>query len=48
MTCILAVVVFNVLVISVLRRARSRVNVNLLATRRTVASCCDSPASDCH
>ena len=48
LTCILAVGVFNVLVISVLRRARSRVNVNLLATRRTVASCCDSPASDCH
>ncbi|MDH2914879.1 Fe(2+) transporter permease subunit FeoB [Kosakonia sp. HypNH10] len=48
LTCMLAVVVFNVLVISVLRRARSRVNVNLLATRRTVASCCDSPASDCH
>lgn len=48
LTCILAVAVFNVLVISVLRRARSRVNVNLLATRRTVASCCDSPASDCH
>ena len=48
LTCILAVVVFNVLVIGVLRRARSRVNVNLLATRRTVASCCDSPASDCH
>lgn len=48
LTCILAVVVFNVLVIGVLRRARSRVNVNLLSTRRTVASCCDSPASDCH
>ncbi len=48
LTCILAVVVFNVLVIGVLRRARSRVNVNLLATRRTVARCCDSPASDCH
>ncbi|MGR4051763.1 Fe(2+) transporter permease subunit FeoB [Kosakonia cowanii] len=48
LTCILAVVAFNVLVIGVLRRARSRVSVNLLATRRTVASCCDSPASDCH
>lgn len=48
LTCILAVVVFNVLVVGGLRRARSRVNVNLLATRRTVASCCDSPASDCH
>ncbi|UXY11309.1 Fe(2+) transporter permease subunit FeoB [Kosakonia sp. ML.JS2a] len=46
--CILAVILFNVVVIGALRRARSRVNVNLLATRKTVASCCDSPAGDCH
>lgn len=48
LTCILAVLLFNVVVIGALRRARSRVNVNLLATRKTVASCCDSPAGDCH
>ncbi|VYU03870.1 Fe(2+) transporter permease subunit FeoB [Metakosakonia massiliensis] len=48
LTCILAVILFNVLVIGALRRARSRVDVNLLATRKTVASCCDSPAGDCH
>ncbi|WP_436874520.1 Fe(2+) transporter permease subunit FeoB [Kosakonia sacchari] len=46
--CILAVLLFNVVVISALRRARSRVDVSLLATRKTVASCCDSPAGDCH
>ncbi|WP_342323244.1 Fe(2+) transporter permease subunit FeoB [Kosakonia sp. BYX6] len=48
LTCILAVVLFNVVVIGLLRRARSRVDVNLLAMRKTVASCCDSPAGDCH
>ena len=46
--CILAVVLFNVMVIGLLRRARSRVNVNLLATRKTVQNCCNSPAGDCH
>jgi len=48
LTCILSVVLFNVVVLGLLRRARSRVNVNLLATRKTVDSCCSSPASDCH
>ena len=48
LTCILAVLLFNVVVIALLRRARSRVDVNLLAARKTVASCCDSPAGDCH
>lgn len=48
LTCILAVVLFNVVVLGLLRRARSRVNVNLLATRKTVDSCCSSPAGDCH
>lgn len=48
LTCILAVLLFNVVVIGLLRRARSRVNVNLLATRKTVDSCCSSPAGDCH
>ncbi|MRS17131.1 Fe(2+) transporter permease subunit FeoB [Enterobacteriaceae bacterium RIT691] len=46
--CIVAVVLFNVLVMTLLRRARSRVNVNLLATRKTAANCCNSPAGDCH
>lgn len=46
--CILAVVVFNVLVVGSLRRARSRIDVNLLATRKTPATCCDSPAGECH
>lgn len=48
LTCILAVILFNVIVISGLRRARSRVDVNLLAARKSVANCCDSPAGDCH
>jgi ferrous iron transport protein B len=46
--CILSVVLFNVIVLGLLRRARSRVNVNLLATRKTVENCCSSPAGDCH
>lgn len=49
LVCILAVILFNVIVIGALRRARSRVDVNLLATRKTAASCDDCrPASDCH
>lgn len=48
LTCILAVILFNVIVIGGLRRARSRVDVNLLSSRTTVASCCESPAGDCH
>lgn len=48
LTCILAVILFNVIVIGGLRRARSRVDVNLLSSRKTVASCCESPAGDCH
>ncbi|MDU1083666.1 MAG: nucleoside recognition domain-containing protein, partial [Leclercia adecarboxylata] len=48
LVCILAVVLFNVMVMGLLRRARSRVDVNLLAKGRTAAACCDSPASDCH
>ncbi len=42
-----AVVLFNVLVLGLLRRARSRVDINLLANRKT-ATCCNSPAGDCH
>jgi len=49
LVCIMAVILFNVIVIGALRRARSRVDVNLLATRKTAASCDDCrPASDCH
>ena len=48
LVCILAVVLFNVIVLGLLRRARSRVNVNLLATRKTPETCCNSPAGDCH
>ncbi len=48
LTCILSVVLFNVVVLGLLRRARSRVNVNLLATSKTVDNCCSSPAGDCH
>ncbi len=48
LVCILAVVLFNVVLFGLLRRARSRVDVSLLATRKTPASCCSSPAGDCH
>jgi len=48
LVCILAVVLFNILVFGLLRRARSRVDVSLLATRKTPSSCCQSPAGDCH
>ena len=48
LVCILAVVLFNIVVFGLLRRARSRVDVSLLATRKTPSSCCQSPAGDCH
>ncbi|MEV9062774.1 Fe(2+) transporter permease subunit FeoB [Klebsiella quasipneumoniae] len=48
LACILAVVLFNVVLFGLLRRARSRVDVSLLATRKTPTSCCSSPAGDCH
>ena len=49
LVCILAVILFNVLVIGGLRRARSRVNVDLLATRKQLARCYEaSTGSDCH
>ncbi len=47
--CILAVILFNIVVIGLLRRARSRVDVELLATRKSVSSCCAaSTTGDCH
>jgi ferrous iron transport protein B len=48
LVCILAVVLFNVILIGSLRRMRSRVDVNLLATRSPASRCCESSASDCH
>lgn len=48
LVCILAVVLFNIVVFGLLRRARSRVDVSLLATRKTPSSCCQSPTGDCH
>ncbi len=46
LVCILAVVLFNVVVIGALRRARSRVDVNLLATRKTVHA--HETSGSCH
>ncbi len=49
LACILAVLLFNVVLIGCLRRARSRVDVSLLATRKTAAAaCCETSAVDCH
>ncbi|HKS34866.1 MAG TPA: Fe(2+) transporter permease subunit FeoB [Enterobacteriaceae bacterium] len=48
LVCILVVVLFNLVLISALRRMRSRVDVNLLATRNPPSRCCESPAGDCH
>ncbi len=49
LACIFAVLLFNVVLISCLRRARSRVDVSLLATRKTAAAaCCENGAVDCH
>ena len=48
LVCILAVVLFNIVIFGLLRRARSRVDVSLLATRKTPSTCCQSPAGDCH
>lgn len=46
--CILAVVIFNVLLIGGLRRARSRVDISLLTTRKTTAAACCETGSSCH
>lgn len=50
LVCILAVLLFNVVVIGLLRRARSRVDVNLLATRKSASACCATATTtgDCH
>ncbi|CAH6661131.1 Fe(2+) transporter permease subunit FeoB [Pseudocitrobacter vendiensis] len=46
LVCILAVILFNVIVIGALRRARSRVDVNLLATRKNVHA--HETSGSCH
>ncbi|WP_455426590.1 Fe(2+) transporter permease subunit FeoB [Dryocola sp. LX212] len=47
--CILVVILFNVVLMGGLRRARSRVNLSLLATRKTAAAaCCETSTGDCH
>lgn len=49
LVCILAVILFNIVVIGLLRRARSQVDIELLATRKSVSSCCAaSTTGDCH
>lgn len=48
LACILAVVLFNTLLLTGLRRARSQVDVALLARRDRSAASCESPASECH
>ncbi|WP_338464035.1 Fe(2+) transporter permease subunit FeoB [Franconibacter daqui] len=48
LVCILAVALFNALLLTGLRRVRSRVDISLLARRRTPAACCESPAGECH
>ncbi len=46
---ILAVILFSIGVSGLLRRERSRVDVELLATRKSVSSCCAaSTAGGCH
>lgn len=47
LTAMLAVVLFNIALLTALRRARSRVDVSLLAPRRE-ARCCETTAGECH
>jgi len=46
--CILAVVLFNIVLVYGLRRARSRVNVSLQPTGTQPKSCCAKRSGDCH
>ncbi|AFJ45355.1 ferrous iron transport protein B [Shimwellia blattae DSM 4481 = NBRC 105725] len=48
LVCILAVILFNVVVIGLLRRSRSLVDVNLLTQGKPVSSCCQNSSGDCH
>jgi len=47
LVCILAVVLFNVLLLGGLRRARSRIDVNLLASRKTTDGCLTGGCKSC-
>ncbi|MCS3432843.1 Fe(2+) transporter permease subunit FeoB [Klebsiella sp. BIGb0407] len=46
--CILAVVLFNIVLIYGLRRARSRVDISLQPTGKLPESCCAKRSGDCH
>jgi len=46
--CILAVVLFNIVLVYGLRRARSRVNITLQPTGKLPGSCCAKSSGDCH
>ncbi|MTH47709.1 Fe(2+) transporter permease subunit FeoB [Intestinirhabdus alba] len=49
--CILAVILFNVVLLGLLRRARSRVDINLLTTGTAADACCAgtrATTGDCH
>lgn len=48
LVCILTVILFNIVLLGMLRRARSRVDIELLATNKTPSSCCASTTGDCH
>lgn len=48
LTCILAVLLFNIVLIYALRRARSRVTVSLQPTDKQSESCCAKRSGDCH
>ena len=48
LVCILAVVLFNVLVLTLLRRARSRVDLGVLGQRKAAEVCCETSSSHCH
>ncbi len=48
LTCIVAVVLFNIALVYALRRARSRVTVSLQPTGKLSESCCAKHSGDCH
>ena len=48
LTCILAVILFNIVLIYGLRRARSRVTISLQPMGKLPESCCAKRSGDCH
>lgn len=42
------ILLFNVIVLGLPPGTEVDVDINLLATRKTAATCCNSPAGDCH